>query len=193
METSGTVETGVNVEFWFRRLYECIFGGCFVNGDPSVFAAYIWMWISILGYLLALIGIFVIIYCTVRLFELRKSEEEQLGELILAPEAGIGNPRWAHIESLMATTNSSDWRQAIIEADILLEDMLSRQGYTASGVGEKLKQVEPADFKTLQDAWEAHKVRNQIAHSGSSFDLSEVLARRTMARYESVFREFELV
>jgi hypothetical protein len=36
-------------------------------------------------------------------------------------------------------------------------------------------------------------VRNQIAHEGSSFDLSETLARRTLARFESVFREFELI
>jgi hypothetical protein len=71
--------------------------------------------------------------------------------------------------------------------------MLSRQGYSGESIGEKLKSVETADFNTLSDAWEAHKVRNQIAHEGSAFNLSDSLARRTLAHYEAVFREFELI
>lgn len=188
------VETGANVEYWFRLLYDCVRGACY-SGAPNVgaLAAELWLWITIIGYILAVAGIFMVIYATVRLFELRHKEEEQLEHVIIAPESAGGNPRWAHIESLMESTNPNDWRQAIIEADILLEDMLTRQGYGGEGVGEKLKQAEAADFNTLQDAWEAHKVRNQIAHAGSAFDLSETLARRTIARYEAVFREFALI
>jgi hypothetical protein len=70
---------------------------------------------------------------------------------------------------------------------------LTRQGYIGDGVGEKLKSIEPSEFGTLADAWEAHKVRNQIAHEGSAFNLSESLAHRTIARYESVFREFKAI
>ncbi|HUX80831.1 MAG TPA: hypothetical protein VMV38_00725, partial [Candidatus Paceibacterota bacterium] len=123
-----------------------------------------------------------------------KKEDEYYGTLILAPdEKGGINPRWTHIKTLANSTNPNDWRTAIIEADIMLEDMLTRQGYPGEGVGEKLKAVEQSDFNTIQDAWEAHKVRNQIAHEGSSFDLSDTLARRTISRYESVFREFKML
>ena len=71
----------------------------------------------------------------------------------------------------------------------MLDDSLARRGYTGAGVGEKLMQVERTDLATLNDAWEAHKVRNQIAHEGSAFDISETLASRTIARYQAVFRE----
>ena len=190
----GGNETGLNVERVFRIIYDCIWSACRASGDMGPFFATLWNWIVVIGYIVTVLGIFLIVYFTVKLFALRHHEEEQLGELILAPEAAGGaNARFEHIQSLMESNSPSDWRQAIIEADIMLDDMLTRQGYAGAGVGEKLKQVEASDFNTLQDAWEAHKVRNQIAHAGSSFDFSETLARRTMARYESVFREFSAI
>ncbi len=188
-----------NVEYWFRLLYECIHGACYgsTSIDTAVFSVWLanlWLWIIVIGYALAVVALFMIIYTTVRLFELRKREDEYYGTLLIAPEEEGGiNPRWLHIETLAKSASASDWRTAIIEADIMLGDMLTKQGYEGDSIGEKLKTVEPADFNTLQDAWEAHKVRNQIAHEGSAFDLSPTLAQRTIARYESVFREFKMV
>lgn len=155
--------------------------------------AQIWIGIVVIGYILSAFALFVIIYSTIRLFDIREREKDFYGTLILSPEASGDNPRWLHIKTLMTGMNPSDWRTAILEADIMLDDMLTRQGYPGDSVGEKLRNIERADFNTVSDAWEAHKVRNQIAHDGSSFDLSENLARRTIARYESVFREFEAI
>lgn len=186
-----------NVEYWFRLLYECLHGSCYGSVDLTGFSAWlahVWLWIIIIGYILAILALIIIIYSTVRLFELRTREEEYYGTILLAPE-GVGgvSPRWLHIEELARSVNPSDWRSAIIEADIMLDDMLTKQGYDGEGVGEKLKSVEPSDFNTLNEAWEAHKVRNQIAHEGSAFDLSDTLARRTIAQYEAVFREFRAI
>ncbi len=185
----------LNVEYWYRLFYECARGSCYLslNGLSSWFAN-LWLWIIIAGYALAVIGLFIIVYCTMRLFELRAREEKFYSTVILAPDAvGAVNQRWQHIEELIDGTTASEWREAIIEADIMLDDILAQQGYVGDGVGERLKSVEPTDIKTLQDAWEAHKVRNQIAHQGSSFDLTESLARRTVARYSSVFRELNAI
>lgn len=188
----------LNVEYWWRLLYECLRGGCYPGSVDasriSALLAQIWLWIIFVGYVLAIIALIAIVYTLVRLFELRKREEEYYGKLLVAPEAEGGmNPRWRHIAALRDSDQPSDWRTAIIEADIMLDDMLTKQGYDGMGVAEKLKQVEPSDFNTLDDAWEAHKVRNQIAHEGSAFQLPEELARRTLARYENVFREFKML
>ena len=185
-----------NVEYFFRLLYEWIFGphAVFNFAGLQAFIAHIWTWIIVIGYALSVIGLFIIVYCTVRLFELRKREELFYSTLITPPEATGGvNPRWEHIESLAKGASASEWREAIIEADIMLDDVLARHGYVGDGVGEKLKAAEPENFGTLQDAWEAHKVRNQIAHEGSSFNLSESITRRTIGRYESVFRELKAI
>ncbi len=184
-----------NVEHFFRLLYECINGSCYGSmAGVSAWLAHLWLWIIWVGYALSVIGLFVIVYAMMRLFELRSREKEFYGTVIASATVGSGNnPRWQNIESLMESERAGDWREAIMEADIILDDMLTRQGYKGDGVGEKLKLVEPSDFDSLQDAWEAHKVRNQVAHQGSAFNFSETLARRTIAQYEKVFREFEMI
>jgi hypothetical protein len=185
--------TGINLEFFFRVIYDCLTSGCNSDINWVTSLTNTWQWIVIIGYAISVLGLLFITYAMYQLYDLRKREEEQLGEILISPQAAGPNKRWGHIESLIGSKEPSDWRQAIIEADIVLDEMLARQGYTGDGVAEKLKQVEPSDFDTLQDAWEAHKIRNQIAHAGSTFDLSDTLARRTIARYETVFREFGFI
>ena len=193
MEPSGNQ---ANVEYFFRLLYEWIYGphAVFNYAEFQATVAHIWLWIIYISYILSFVALLVIVYLTVKLFELRKREEVFYSTPIAPPEAlGGDNPRWLHIQSLAESSSASQWREAIIEADIMLDDILTRDGYVGAGVGEKLKAAEPENFDTLQDAWEAHKVRNQIAHEGSGFNLSESIVRRTIARYESVFREFKAI
>jgi len=188
-----------NVEYWFRLVYECLHGSCYGGSiEASQFfasLAYLWIWIVVMGYVIALISLVSIVYSIMRLFELRNQEEEFYSTLIAAPGASKEDmhPRWQHIQSLSESLNPNDWRSAIIEADILLEEALTQKGYKGAGLGEKLKSVDTKKFATLSDAWEAHKVRNQIAHEGSTFNIPESLAQRTIAHYEAVFREFKII
>lgn len=185
-----------NVEYFFRLLYDLIYGThASLNYDAfAAFIAHVWLWFIIIGYALSVFGLFVIVYCTIRLFELRKREEEFYSTPLLAPEGKVGmHPRWEHIQSLVEGNSPSEWREAIIEADIMLDDVLAKEGYVGDGVGEKLKSADSTELKTLQNAWEAHKVRNQIAHQGSTYDLSDTVAQRTIAHYEAVFRELNVI
>ncbi|MDB5244876.1 MAG: protein of unknown function with transrane region [Parcubacteria group bacterium] len=183
-----------NVEYFFRLVYECFHGGCYGTPSTAAFAALLaklWLWIVAVGYVLAVVALFVIVYCLVRLFELRKKEDEFYGTLLLAPdEISGGHPRWQHIQELLDGNTASQWREAIIEADIMLDDVLTKQGFSGVGVGDKLRS---ANFSTQKEAGEAHGVRNRIAHEGSAYDVTEQLARRTVAKYEVVFREFKAI
>lgn len=186
----------LNIEYFFRLLYDCLRGACTGGigyARLETLLSHVWLIITIVGYLLAALALFVIIYALVRLSALREEEKKYYGTLIGEAATAPANGRWQHIESLVSEKDPSKWREAIIEADIMLDDLLTKQGYAGTSVGEKLKQVEPSDFNTLSEAWEAHKVRNQIAHEGSAFDLSDTLANRTIARYQAVFCEFDLI
>ena len=66
---------------------------------------------------------------------------------------------------------------------------MQQMGYRGENLGERLKSVEPSDFLTLNDAWEAHKVRNVIAHE-VGFIIDHREAKRVVKLYENVFREF---
>ena len=104
----------------------------------------------------------------------------------------VKNDRWQRIVDHAESEHPNDWRIAILEADTVLDEMLDRMGYRGGSVGEKLKQVEPSDFQTLNSAWEAHKVRNRIAHD-SEHPLSQREVKRVIALYKAVFEEFYFI
>lgn len=100
------------------------------------------------------------------------------------------HPRWAIIEGYMASTNGALWRIGILEADTMLAEVLREKGYQGADIGEMLGM---ASFKTIQLAWDAHKIRNKIAHEGSLFTLTEREAKRAYALYEAVFKELKAI
>jgi len=103
------------------------------------------------------------------------------------------NERWEKIIQYTNSDHASDWRQAIIEADVMLGELLRTFGYQGESVGDMLKSVDKNDFNTIDDAWEAHKVRNAIAHSGGDFQLNERETKHAIALFEKVFKEFQVI
>jgi hypothetical protein len=91
------------------------------------------------------------------------------------------------------SANEGDWKLAIIEADSMLEELMEQLGFKGENLGEKLKSADQEKFKNLSVAWEVHIVRNRIAHEGSEFQLSQHEAKRVIALYESIFRDYGFI
>jgi hypothetical protein len=98
--------------------------------------------------------------------------------------------RWRKIVALSDSDNQNDWKQAIIDADSILDEMLTAMNYIGDDLGSKLRSATTADFKNLKQAGEAHGVRNRIAHDGSNFMLSKHETKRIVNIYKQVFEEF---
>lgn len=103
------------------------------------------------------------------------------------------NPKWERIVTLVESQSDSDWRLAILEADVMLDSILDKLDLPGDTMGDRMKAVEPSDFTTIENAWEAHKIRNQIAHEGPDFQLSQREARRVIELYRTVFEEFSVI
>ncbi len=101
--------------------------------------------------------------------------------------------QWDVVLEHMKSPRPTEWKLAIMEADNMLEDLVRKVGYEGETLGERLKSIDPSDFRSIEGAWEAHKVRNRIAHEGASFDLTEREAKRVIRLYEQVFKEFEYI
>jgi len=137
---------------------------------------------------------FMIIDFLHRLFIVRREEEAETLEKILnnLPAEEAKNERWSMIEELISLPSESDWKLAIIEADKMLDDLLSSLGYKGATIGDKLQVIEKGDMQSLDDAWEAHKYRNKIAHeTGFTVTLHE--AKNMIGRYANVFREYHYI
>lgn len=99
--------------------------------------------------------------------------------------------RWKDIEAHIASQNISDWKLALIDADSLIDDILKRAGYPGKTMGERLKQIEPSDLNHLAELWEAHKLRNRIAHEGERIERRDV--DRAMEQYRLVLKELKFL
>lgn len=191
MEETSSIHF-LNLEYFFRLLYELLNGGTGAGFDLSALvrlASSIWVLVTVLAIGISIAALWYLIMATTRLYQIRHEEHDRYTTVPFETlDKHVDHSRWAHIQELMLSGQESDYRQAIIEADIMLEEVLMQLGYLGT-IGEMLRQVSPDRLQTLNSAWEAHKVRNEIAHQGSAFQLSEQLAHRTMGHYEAVFRE----
>jgi len=97
--------------------------------------------------------------------------------------------RWKRLLDLLNSSNENDWKQAVIQADMMLEEMLRGLGYQGDGVGEMLRRVKTGEMKNLNNAGEAHGVRNKIAHT-PGYVLDHHTAVQTMHKFREVFEEF---
>jgi hypothetical protein len=195
MSPAGPTIHFLNVAYFFNLLYSAIFSFHISSlGDLETLASTAWLFISLIGYILVLVLIGLLVYFSTRLYQI--ADEDAKRYQTIHPEeahAKVKSSRWAYVQELIESSQPGDWRTAIIEADIMLDELLTKLGYQGSSVGEKLKAVNAAHFHTLEDAWTAHRVRNEIAHQGSVYPLSDQLAYRTIAHYENVFREFDAI
>lgn len=184
---------GLDIEGMINWIYGYIQG----NDWESLRAFLIQAWnvYSVLAILMSLLFFIGFIYAKIRAGQLSEIEQESLleAERKWAEQYGgvtTTNDRWSQIQGHLAEENPNSWRVAIIEADIFLEEVLNNAGYSGTTIGEKLKGANPTSFTTVQDAWEAHKIRNEIAHAGGDFILTKRIAQETIVRFERVFREF---
>jgi hypothetical protein len=119
-----------------------------------------------------------------------KEKVKEVQQKKMERAASSENKKWKRVIEHVTSANPSDWRLSILEADILLGELLTKMGYRGESIGEQLKSAEESDFHTLELAWEAHKIRNGIAHEGSDFVLSQREAKRVIGLFEEVFKEF---
>jgi len=157
-------------------------------------------WVLILPYLkifsrfLTIVFIFGITYSVFEANKINKKMDEELYPDTKEESLDKSvNRKWTRVIKYMESTNTADWQLAILEADIMLDELLETSGYHGDTMSDKLKQVDKSDFNTIDLAWDAHKVRNMIAHEGADFVLTEREARRVMELYRQVFKEFDYI
>lgn len=185
---------------FFSDLWTSIFGGnefwawLFSVGAIGGILSALWSIYTFFAYLLSIIFILLYIYATIRkeyyeglIVESVRNTEKVWDETYRR----VGREsRLATVQAHADSDNPTDWKLAIIEADIILDQTLKDRGYAGSSLGERLRSITPSQLSSIDDAWDAHRVRNKIAHEGADFVLTKRIAEETIARYMNVFREF---
>lgn len=155
-----------------------------------------WFVFSLITLIASIPFLAVVLYCWTRIIQIRRGERravEAAQRTVSTQDAPRTLLRWNRVSEQASASNPESWRLAILEADIMLNELLDLQGYKGETIADKMKQVDRATFNSIDAAWEAHKVRNVIAHTGVAHDLTPREVRRVIALYERVFKEFRYI
>jgi hypothetical protein len=156
----------------------------------------LWTIFAVLAFLISIVLLVLYVFAATRrnlyisLMTQKLRDEEKLFDELYRSQPK--NSRLQDVYTHTESDNPNDWKLAIIEADIILDDSLKKKGFIGGSLGERLKSLSPNQLATLNDAWEAHKIRNKIAHEGADFVLTKRLVHETISRYQRVFDELGL-
>lgn len=95
--------------------------------------------------------------------------------------------RWMSIEHSLVKDQPATYHMAILNADKLVEQALKDRGVPGQTMGERLKSAK-AQFTRLDALWNAHKLRNQVAHE-PDVKISYDQARRALAGFKRALKD----
>ena len=188
----------INLEYIFTKIYDFLIyvKNVILTGDlQSGDFGNIFPWIVTLSTFFVIGMIIWMIYVRVRIFEVDELLDGAYKGHFIKPEVKTQktNVRWQNILNHFASANPNDWRAAILDADSMLDELVTSMGYDGDGLGAKLTSIRINDFPTLQSAWEAHKIRNIVAHEGANYNLTERQKEITRRHFETVFRDAGII
>jgi hypothetical protein len=100
----------------------------------------------------------------------------------------IGRDGWERIIHTVETSETKDFKVAIIEADALVDSVLKAYAYPGENMGERLKSIKKDDLPSLDKLWNVHKLRNTIAHH-PGYKVSVAQGYDTLKTYKTILSE----
>jgi hypothetical protein len=167
------------------------------NSAPGVYDKLYHDWTVFVAISIALSLIFaaILIYSITRVFQIRQAEYKYFNSVahtVAAQDIPKTRLRWNRILEQANSENPQNHRLAILEADIMLGELLDELGYRGETLADRMRQVPKANFNSIDLAWEAHRARNRVAHEANYAPTSQEV-RRLIGLYDRVFREFGFI
>ncbi len=98
---------------------------------------------------------------------------------------------WLKIKARVDTGLESEYKLAVMEGDIMLDDILKKMGYHGETLGERLNSLTIATLPNIERIKEAHQTRNNIIHD-PDYRLSLDETRKVLDVFEQAFRDLEV-
>lgn len=95
--------------------------------------------------------------------------------------------RWMEIEQSVQKDSQGSYMIAVLNADKLVDQALRDLGTRGNTMGERMK-VSKDKFSHLNALWDAHKLRNRIAHE-DGVKLSHMQTRRALAAFKRALKD----
>lgn len=94
---------------------------------------------------------------------------------------------WLKIINTCELGNRDSLAMAVLSGDKLVDKAMIELGLNGKTMGEKLKN-NPKKFSNLNGLWQAHKLRNRLAHE-TSFDVSKNEVTAALADFKRALKD----
>lgn len=143
--------------------------------------------------LLLLVALAVAVIVVVPVFGLGRKPKERLKSNSPLDRQMVIN-KWQEINQMVKMGGSSQLKNAVIEADKLLDYVLKAKVGDDGTLADRLKRAQKyfSNKPEYNNLWYAHKVRNQIAHE-TGFNLSPNEAKKVIGYFEKSFKKLGVI
>jgi hypothetical protein len=121
--------------------------------------------------------------------------EPHAGSVIVPQPATFANryqAEWNDLKRRLETASDNDAALLVIEADAILDRTLKDMKIPGDTMGDRMKALSGPALKSSEDMWQAHKVRNEIAHEGAK-NILYMDALYAIEQYERVLKELGVI
>jgi len=143
----------------------------------------------------AIIILLLLVAIVIMVFRLKKNIKAALEAVSQDVEVFIqkkeeASKRWQEILDKLEGDDESGFKMAVIEADKVFDELLKEAGYPGEDMGTRLKQVTKDQLSNIDEVWQAHKVRNRIAHE-PYYQLNKRDAKRAVEIYKKATEDLK--
>jgi len=150
-------------------------------------------WIKVIAGYLTIVLLGLLVWVIFHAFRMVRAQDKALLHVLDKPETeeeaeAMYMDDWGQIKQFANSMQEAEWKLAVIQADKLVDEMLKVQGFQGESMGERLMSIDPNRYLTLQELWEAHKLRNLLVHDISR-SISKGQAVAAVESYERFLME----
>ena len=143
-----------------------------------------------IGFLASLIFAILLMWLMLRSKEKLADKLEEVKTELKPSKPGGGryDARWEEVREHLTSFREAEWKFAIIEADKITETVLQEAGFPGETIGERMTLISKDQLVSINDLWQAHKLRNIIAHD-PNYQVRYGEVRKAIEQYEKTLRE----
>lgn len=184
----------LNLEYFFNKFFDFI-----ENFVPWLFAKFNQLFGTDVGFLryvavaVILLGLAGLVYVIARLIEIRWFRKKVYFSDFFE-ESETPNARketWGSVKRRLDSGSDDDWELAVVEADIIVENIMERIGFRGLTLGDKIKSIDERNFANLKNLWEAHTARIKIDIGGHDYKITKEEAKEALDKYEKALKELK--
>jgi len=104
----------------------------------------------------------------------------------------IFQSRWDKVMELIATENQVDWKAAVLESSMMLNEVLEAVGHEGKTLGQKLTETNSEQLENLETIKKANDIKNEIVRN-SEYKISKQEAEEIVEIFGDALKFFEAV